>query len=238
MQGATIYADLRRPSPRPDFTGVACLRDLDREQMAWMARQDAFAGRITFDGAFFEWHRMLNLHPKSRDADRGRFWYDGAVMVEQGRDIPYIEHWHRMTPPGTPAAAAILSELTTNRLGVVVRLGNLFMLARQRPLALPDYANLAELVARAPSFETAQDHLDCEVSFGSIGSRGWTIERSSLPYREGVCIEPELRSIPGGHGIAYRDQGPAGEALSRHWIITELEGDLSCLIGAESLAHA
>jgi hypothetical protein len=46
LQGPSLYADLRQPEARPSFAGVTGFDDLDTTQIAWMARQEAFAGRL------------------------------------------------------------------------------------------------------------------------------------------------------------------------------------------------
>src|SRR5689334_1486393 len=55
LQGISWYADLRQPVGAPDFAGVRCLRDLSAEHLAWLARQQAFAGQLQRDDGGFRW---------------------------------------------------------------------------------------------------------------------------------------------------------------------------------------
>ena len=92
LQGPNDYADLRVPQQRPDFSGITALNDLTREQMLFLASQEGFAGQLSFDGRFFEWHRHIDYQPKSAMADAGRLWFEDGRMIEEGRDVRYIEH--------------------------------------------------------------------------------------------------------------------------------------------------
>jgi hypothetical protein len=224
LQGPNFYADLRTPAQRPDFAGVASRQDLTREQVTWLATQEGFAGLLTFDGQFFEWHRALDFQPRSATADAGRLWLEEGRMIEQGRDIPYIEHWHRDdTEQRVPCGAIRIRESQTGCEGLLVRAGSYFMYARERALALPRGGSLAECVAAA-SLEDARALVDCEISFGHIGASGWIIDASSLPDRQGANLRPAIAGGRAQFGTA--DVAASGEFYVRTWAITMSEGDL------------
>ncbi|GLK67195.1 hypothetical protein [Hansschlegelia plantiphila] len=78
VQGPSFYADLRSPAARPDFTGVAGLTDLTPAQVEWLGGQEGFAGRLGFDGAFFEWGRALDYQPPGPFLDAGSLRMEGV----------------------------------------------------------------------------------------------------------------------------------------------------------------
>lgn len=234
VQGPTLYADLRQPTDMPDFRGVRGLKGLKPAHLRWMARQEAFAGRLAFDGDSFEWIRLINLHPRAALPDAGRLRFDGEILVEEGRDSPYYEHWHRVTAPDVRASAALLKDAASDRLGLLVRAGEAFIFARDRGETLMDLTTLEDALAGCADERAARDLMDCEVSFGSIGARGWRIERSSLPFREGHRLDPV--EAADGADLMTEDVDGDGRATRRRWAIVESEGDLSDLVRRRSHA--
>jgi hypothetical protein len=230
MQTSTLFVDLRQPSDRPSFSGVSCLRDLRREHLAWLACQDGFAGEIHFDGTFFEWQRQIDLQPVAAFPDAGRFWFERDIMVEEGRDVPYIEHWHREAPAPEPCAGIRMKDVANGGLGIVVRFGDLFMYARRRPGEVPLGAKLIDCIEGTANLQEAQDLVDCEISFGRIDAGGWRIERSSLPYKEN-----QLLGLQAGESrqsrVSTTDVTPIGEPLVCHWEIADIQGALTYVLG-------
>jgi hypothetical protein len=220
LQSQTYYADLRQPAGRPDFSGVPCLRDLTPQQVDWMARQECFAGCLERDGAFFEWSRDIDYQPKTGAPDAGRLWFDGDLLIEEGRHLPYIEHWRRGDGAASPCAGVRLRETAGERLGFIVRVGDVFMTARGRPRAIPGPDRLPTHVGLARDLSEAQDLVDMEVSFGSISARGWLIERSSLPFREGGRFSASRSE----GSIITGDIGPSGIAITRRWTALDTDG--------------
>ena len=225
LQGPACYADLRQPSGRPDFSAVSCLRDLERPQIEWMAQQECFAGRLEADGAVFEWRRDLDYQPKTGGADAGRLSFDGDLLVEEGRDVPYVEHWRRAGDASSPCVGVRLREATGERLGVIVRVGEVFMAARGRPRTIAGQDRLPDRIGSAKDLIEAQDLVDMEVSFGVICAEGWFIERSSLPFREGVRF-----SASHSEGlILTADIGPDGTPITRRWTVLDTDASADSL---------
>lgn len=226
LQGPTLFADLRLPTGRPSFSGVRCLGDLDREQVAWLAEQEGFAGRLEQDGAFFVWRRALDYQPPALTPDSGRLFLDGSIMVEEGRHSPYVEHWQRDAGPWIPCAAARLRDSATGYDGFLVRAGSNFVYARAGvSAALPAGSRLSECLKGAASLEAARDLVDCEISFGRVSGTDWTILRSSLPYRVGAHLDPLI----GGRRLSTADVAVDASAMRRTWEIVEIEGDAAGL---------
>jgi hypothetical protein len=131
LQGPGFFADLRQPTGAPDFSHTYRLADVSDAQLAWMAKQEAFAGDLQFDGDVFEWDRAINLQPQSDRADRGRLVFEDRVLVERGEFNDYIEHWHRAREPRISGAARLIDE-NDGCIAYLIRVDSLFMYARGR----------------------------------------------------------------------------------------------------------
>ncbi|MAU61224.1 MAG: hypothetical protein CMI62_10920 [Parvibaculum sp.] len=221
LQGPGLYLDLRQPEGRPDFTGQNSLSALTPETMMWLAAQEGFAGELVEEDGWFEWRRDIDFQPKAIYSDIGRLWIEGDVMVEEGKDIPYIEHWHREPIGSMPLWAARLEDRETGQKGAIARMGSLFMIARERYCAVPEGLTLAECVAGAADMARAQEFLDCEISQGAVTSTGWFVQRSSLPFREGKSLAPART----GDLFEMQDQDRGGKPFTRRWEITDLRGE-------------
>ena len=193
----------------------------------WLAAQEGFAGELVEEDGWFEWRRDIDFQPKAIYSDIGRLWIEGDVMVEEGKDIPYIEHWHREPIGSMPLWAARLEDRETGQKGAIARMGSLFMIARERYCAVPEGLTLAECVAGAADMARAQEFLDCEISQGAVTSTGWFVQRSSLPFREGKSLAPARM----GDLFEMQDQDRAGKPFTRRWDIARRVGasDLPCI---------
>lgn len=225
LQTPTLFVDLRQPSDRPNFSDVNCLRDLRRDHLGWLARQEGFAGEIHFDGTYFEWQRQIDIQPVAPFPDAGRFWIEADVMVEEGRDVHYIEHWHRAALRQEPCVGVRMKDGPGGRLGIVVRIGDVFMYARRRLLEAALRGRLIDCIEQADTITEAQDLVDCEISFGRIERGGWRIQRSSLPYKENHLLGFHADESQTGR-VSTTDVTPSGELLVRHWEVTDVQGAL------------
>ena len=221
LQGPGLYLDLRQPEGRPDFTGETSLSALTPDSMMWLAAQEGFAGELVEEDGWFEWRRDIDFQPKAIYSDIGRLWVEGDVMVEEGKDIPYIEHWHREPIGSMPLWAARLEDRETGQKGAIARMGSLFMIARERYCDVPEGLTLAECVAGAADMARAQEYLDCEISQGAVTSTGWLIQRPSPPFREGKPLAP----VRTGDLFEMQDQDRSGKPFTRRWEITDLRGE-------------
>jgi len=237
LQGACAFADLRQPaSPAPlaetRASAVRCLADLSRADCAQLARQEGFAGRLLFDGSWYEWQRWIDFQPRSAHADAGSLRQQGEVLIEQGRDLAYTEHWHRQPGGETvPRVALLLRERGTGVLALLLRVGAAFMFARERAAALPAGTTLAACVAAATSLQQAQACIDCEISFGRVEAGAFRISACTLPFRIGELLDPQLLA----DGLATSDRTAAGAAMRRSWTLLACEGAPSELV---QLLHA
>jgi hypothetical protein len=206
LQGPTLFADLRQGAALPEFLHLRGLNDLTFEDCTALAQQQGFAGRLGFDGDCFEWQRFIDFQPQA-GADAGRLSWDEDVLVETGRDVPYVELWMRdPTVVTRPLTAARLRDTQSGVGALVLQVGTVFMFARDRTVALRAGTSLAECVAGAATLAEARALLDCEITLGSgaPGSHS-VILASTHPWR-----------------VAERFELPSAAA---HWEVIEAEGD-------------
>jgi hypothetical protein len=232
LQGPSFYIDLRQPLGGPDFAGVTHLRQLEPRHLDWLATQEGFAGELHHEAGFFEWRREIDFQPQAIYSDKGRLWFENGMMVEEGKDIAYIEHWHLEMLDRVPFCAVRLDDAAAGSRGYVIRHGPLFMYARARRAAVPANIHLGDCVAGAATLEAAQDFVDCEISQGVVTSAGWLIQRSSLPFREGRCLQPSL-SRGAGSRLVTSDVASNGTAMARRWDVLDIQGTIEELLMTE-----
>ena len=229
LQGLRACADLRQPATpaaaaaSPDLSGVSALHQLSIEHCLWLAQQQGFAGQLAFDGTYYEWLRSIDFQPSATQADAGSLCWQGEVLVETGRDIAYVEYWHRdPSAPTVPVAAMALRDADESTAAALLRVGSLFMFARDRAQPAAAGRTLCECVAGAPTLHQARALLDCEISLGDARAAGFRITASTLPWRIGAVLDPQLEH----DHLWILDQAPNGSALRRRWQIIEREGEI------------
>lgn len=233
LQADGYYADLRQPTGRPSFAGVHCLRELTAEHVGWMVRQEAFAGGLqqsTVDPAHYTWERAVDFSPSPAGIDHGTLHREGALLVERGVDLPYLELWEQTEQhlPGD-SATLVLAEPETGATALLLRTGNHFALVRPRSAAVDRFLRPDELTG-PDALRQAQDQLDCEISLGTVGPDGWAIDRSTLPFKVGSTV---VFTVGATHDTVHlQDLSPAGHACLRRWAVTEVVGDPGLLAPA------
>jgi hypothetical protein len=228
LQAQTLFVDLRQAAGVPDFPGLRCLNDLDAVQCGQLALQQGFAGRFGADGSCFEWLRLIDFQPRSGGADAAWLWCEEQTLVEQGRDVPYVEYWQRdPTVVTRPLAALRLHEPQTGTTAIAAQLGTVFMYARDRQVELPTGTQLVDCVAGAASLGAARAMLDCEITLGSAGFGANVILASTHPWRVAAYFELQC----GQSTVSTREVDAAGVPMLRRWEVMESEGDPAAVWG-------
>lgn len=203
VQTPSVFGDLRTPADRPDVSRTASFAELSDAELAALARQNGFAGFTTMDGVNATWHHEIDFQPGGDGADIGRIEPAGkGKMFEHALDDSYLESWSALegTDGGFFAARVERGGRVDQLLAVA---GEHFVYARARAVALPPGESLSALIATTrPTRDTLIEYLDCEISYGA--TRGWRIERSTLPWQQGkrlgfadrIAIDPEGRPAP------------------------------------------
>ena len=228
LQAQSLFVDLRQSAQLADFPRLRCLNDLGMEECLQLATQEGFAGRFGFDGECFEWRRLIDFQPPGLVADAGRLWWEDEVLIEAGRDVPYVEHWMRdPTVVTRPLAALLLREQDAGVAAVAVQVGTVFMFARERASALGSGRSLGECIAGAASLAAARAMLDCEITLGSAGfgsgpaGNGNLILASTHPWRVSETFQLACSDL----GVRTLDIDPAGHSVFRRWEVLAAEGD-------------
>jgi len=230
LQGEQACIDLRQPADRADYSHAHCRNALSALDCAQLARQQGFAGTLAHRGDHFEWTRVIDFQPKSRSADAGSLHWEGDLLIERGRDIDYLEHWHRDDgPAGAAAAAAALAlrDTATGVSGALLRVGPHFMYARDRALPAPADRSLAECVAAVYGLEQARALVDCEISFGTAGAGELRITASTLPYRVGDILYVDIED----RRATMTDRSRDGGVVTQAWDIVGAEGAIGAWKG-------
>ena len=220
LQGPELYADLRIPTGRPECR-ASCLRELDWAMLGFLARQEGFFGMLEVSSSIGHWHRAFDYQPYTGRQDRGHLAFENGVLIERGVEAPYIEHWFR-EPHSEEVMTLSLTADAPSRTGCLIVAGEAFMFARSRSVPLPPGADLTECLKTARSLAEEQDLFDCEISFGRVRDHQWRIERSSLPFREGQALRPDIAAGTGS--LLLDDVTTEGSAIRRAWQIASYEG--------------
>lgn len=236
MQGPRFFADIRQPVEPISFARVGCLRDLEPEQLAWLALQEAFAGALELESDLAWWRRVMDFKPQGPFEDRARLRQTGDVIDEYGTESPYYERWERQNPTQRPCWGLRLQSLADGRGGFLVRAADKLMFARARAAPLQPCRALAEILDEIPTLEGKQDLLDFEVSLGSMtaGGHQWLIERSTLPFKQGKLWSIARRAASSANREAS-DSRPAlievddldshGKRIVSAWRIVDTDAD-------------
>lgn len=198
LQGITRFVDLRRPTPRPDFTGARCAADLSEAQRAWLRTQDGFAGTLTQQDDVFQWSRVIELQPAEPTPDAGRMSYADGLLVEVGVHAHYLERWALADLADTSAWAIEVATSAGDR-GLLMQVGVQFGWACSGPT------------------------VELEISLGQVRGAQWIITDSARPYREGATLAPLLRSAV----LHTEDEDAQGHPIGREWFVRESEGNVT-----------
>lgn len=213
VQTPSVFGDVRIRADRPRTSGAASFTDLSDDQLAALVAQEGFAGYTTVDGANATWHHEIDFQPPGGELDIGRIEpTDEDKMFEHALDDSYVESWSALgRAGGTFFAVKVVRGDRVDQLLAVA--GEHFVYARARAAALPAADSIRDAIARTHATrEAIVAYLDCEISYGT--TRGWQIERSTLPWREGIRLAFADRIAIDGNGQPVARAFAAGEAWS------------------------
>jgi len=157
MQTARLHIDIRVPSSRLSYAAVACIDELNRDELAGLGEQMGFAGVTVVDNGpgmtaqSCTWRRQIDYSAPSASKDIGAMRFETPnIVLEDGIEAVYHERWEReVDSVGTvwalrlspeqaytagllPMATASLETGGAPSAVFVARCGNRFMLARAR----------------------------------------------------------------------------------------------------------
>jgi hypothetical protein len=199
LQTESAFADIRIPRDRPDLRERGDFRGLAETELVQLARQGGFAGTTELNGDVCHWHREIDFQPPTGVPDQGRLRMEDGVLIEEGVHDAYVEVWEPVDCGSAPVAGPRPpARPRRGQSEVLVVWGDVFMLARDRAVALPTAPSLDVLLRGAAGPAARAALLDCEISYGRRGGGQvpWEIQLSTVPFCEG-------RSLAG----AWRDEG-------------------------------
>ena len=228
LQGPSLFADLRQPADLfATLSPASCRNELTAQDCQALSRQQGFSGRFEARNGAYEWVRHIDIQPPRPQRDIGRLFWQDEMLVEEGVESEYTEHWLRDKNIVNDAAMGMwLRDPASDVSCCVLRVGGWFAYARGRVGEITG-DSLQILVDAAGSLRQMQALVDCEISFGQI-MPDCRISRSSLPYKTGtafgMCRQGEQLVLP--------DLDAAGQRIERKWQLLELEGDGSMIFDA------
>ncbi|MET0963376.1 MAG: hypothetical protein ABWY05_11275 [Noviherbaspirillum sp.] len=236
LQASRWHADIRLPDGRPDFTGIDAFDKCGPAHIAWLARQQGFAGvtSVSVDGAgkeICQWRRIVDFQPPPATPDAGSMDFDGDALTETGIHARYLEEWRRLPDSIHGHAVLRLHEPQGGRSDatrLLLMAGQQVMHVRSRAAAWP--AGLAPGVSLASLITPATtDLLDFEISFGRLGPSGWTVVRSTLPWLENTEVIVQVRPL-GDSRIEIDFDGDMRCWDILEWSLPRLKGDWTGVI--------
>ncbi|MDQ2766225.1 MAG: hypothetical protein M3Y30_03620 [Gemmatimonadota bacterium] len=209
FQSPSAFGDVRFPRDRPSFAHARSFAELSDAELMLLAKQRGFAGFTTMTADVATWHREIDFQPPDTSVDAGRLKrIDHLHMREHALDGSYTESWRSVG--ATDGGFLVLREEHAERVQrVLIVAGDRFLYVRNRKHDLPVAESLESLASSThASRAEIVEYLDCEFSYGQVrgGSAPWTIEQSTIPWREGAHLElaDELVAIDGGASVARR----------------------------------
>ena len=209
FQTPTSFGDVRFRRDRPSLAHATSFAELSDAELMVLAKQRGFSGYTTTVGDVATWHHEIDFQPPDTSADAGRLErIDDFHMREHALDSSYVESW-RSVSAGEGRFLAVREEHAGRVQRLLLVAGDRFLYVRNRKHDLPAAESIDSLVVSTrPSREQIIEYLDCEFSYGRVrgGAAPWTIEQSTIPWREGKHLElaDELVATGGRSGVARR----------------------------------
>jgi len=215
LQTPSLFADVRIPRDRPSFAHAHSFADFTDAELLLLAKQRAFAGTTTVAGALATWHHEIDFQPSDGSADIGRLErIDDGHMLEHATDSSYVESW-RSLDSGAGRFLALRVERASRLDRLLLIAGDHFLYARNRSVDLQQAESLDSLIAVTHATRAQViSYLDCEFSTGLVrgGAVPWTIQQSTLPWREGKRLDfAAAIAVDGAGNLVSQDVSP------EHW---------------------
>lgn len=232
IQTSALFADMRIPAGRPDFSGRATLAEYSEDDLLWLARQQGIAGMTLAGDGLLHRRRQVDFQPTRGKDNIRRMHFEGDLLVDENLYGTVQEKWRRLAgPEGGVITLRLLEEAETDgrivpRKGYLLVVSDYFMFVRDRA-EFTRHANSLEDLIEAQELGRGEMArlLDCEFCFGRRrgGAQPWEIRLSTLPYREGkVLFAPGQFEVlkQGGNALVQRGRGRNGP-ITRRWSIQE-----------------
>jgi len=209
LQTPDWHADLGISAERPSFEGVGSFAECSSEQLDWLCKGQGFAGPTRISGELCFWDRQWDFQLRdTRDIGHMRFTSDS--LIEDDVHQRYREVWCKL-----PRAAGGERALEGHRPGepqiLLLASGGYFMYMRDRALRAAPACRAKRQFTEGTAPRSEQEAFaDFEMSFGRYDDTQWTIDLSTLPWREGRVVAddgtglPDIAALTGARATAWR----------------------------------
>lgn len=232
IQTAELFADMRVPGGRPDFSGKTSLAECSDLELLWFSRQQGFAGMAMAGGDLLHRRRQVDYQPSRGRDNTHRMRFEDELLVEENLTGTVREKWRCLTGPEHGVISLRLLEEAgpggriSTRKGYLLVMDDYFLFVRDRIEFTRQAASLEDLFeAQDLGHDEQASLLDCEFSFGRRqgGAQPWEIQLSTLPYREGKILfaAGQFEAFrQGGEALIQRGMGRNGP-VTRRWSVHE-----------------
>jgi hypothetical protein len=188
LQTPGFFADIRILRDRSGLAGARSFGELTDAQLMLLASQNGLEGITTLKGDVATWSDEVSFQPSDGTPDSGRLErIPPDRMHEVGLDGSYTESWRHAGAEQGPFLV-VRVERSGRLQKTLVVVGDRFIYVRNRVHDLPTAPSLKELIdSTHATREQIVAFLDCEFSTGRV--KGWKIEQSTLPWREGQRLD-------------------------------------------------
>ncbi|CAB3796367.1 hypothetical protein [Pararobbsia alpina] len=209
LQTPDWHADLGVSAQRPSFEGVTSLAECSSAQLDWLCKGQGFAGPTRISGELCFWDRQWDF--QLRDTrDIGHMRFTSESLIEDDIHQRYREVWCKL-PRAENGERALEGHRPGDPQILLLASGGYFMYMRDRALrAAPACRAKRQFTEGAATRSEQEAFADFEMSFGRYDAEQWTIELSTLPWREGRSVAcdsaglPDIAALTGGRAKAWR----------------------------------
>lgn len=232
LQTHRLHAIIVIPADRADFSGRRAWADFTDEELMILAQQGGVSGACIAAEDVLHRRRQVDYLPQRGQPFLRRMKRDGAQLIDECLDGRHRCIWDMLADADSEIVGLRFHDVEVGAgssgdecRGYLLVVGPYFMYVRDRFVATQRAESLA-MLAELKNFTREQliAVLDFDLSFGRRdGAKPWTIELSTIPFREGrqLMSDEVLRRI-----IAGANQGPEkirrGEKVFlRYWTLDE-----------------
>lgn len=211
LQTAHWHAHLSLPSAALQGRQPIELAGMRPEQLAALTHQQAHMGRVQLqehaEGEVCTWLRQVDYQPPALAPDADWVVFHASDRVQRiGLHADDAHSWQRLPDSvGRSRCLAGLDAQGQDDGRRVLVAGAYAMRVQLGPVAWPrgmrPGLTLAEVMMHRP--DLALSWLDRELSFGRCEDGRWSIERSTLPAREGCVHRCDMRLNPDDASLAW-----------------------------------
>ncbi len=232
LQTRRLHGSIGVAANRPDFRARQGWDDFQYDELMVLAEQRGVAGACIAWGSVLHRRRQIDYLPKRGDPWLRRLRREGDRLFDAALDGRDEAVWQLLAGAEEEIVAlrfqdaGLGKDADDQRKGYLLVVGPYFLFVRDRVVFTQRADSLATLAeCKAFSREQLIEVLDFELSFGRRppGGGPWSIELSTLPFREGRALmdDATLHDIIAGAGRGPRRVRRDEKLFNRYWLLDE-----------------